>query len=118
VRCPNWNLNLTEVLYHLTEEYMMTKLKYLAAAAALATLMAGPATAREVYHRGHHYHHYRGVGPIGAAAGIAGLAIGTAGAIATAPFRGPYAYDRGYGYDRGYDPYYGRPAPYYYGRGW
>ena len=63
------------------------KLKFLAAAAAIATLMAGPATAREVYHRGHHYHHYR-VGPVGAAAGIAGAAIGTAGAIAAAPFRG------------------------------
>jgi hypothetical protein len=34
----------------------MTKLKFLAAAAALATLLAGPATAREIYHRGgHHY---------------------------------------------------------------
>lgn len=81
------------------------KLKFLAAAAAIATLMAGPATAREVYHRGHHYHHYR-VGPVGAAAGIAGAAIGTAGAIAAAPFRGSYGYDRGYG-----------PNPYY-GRGW
>ena len=46
----------------------------------------------------------RAVGPIGAAAGIAGAAIGTAADIATAPFRGAYAYDRrGY-----YDPYYGR----------
>jgi hypothetical protein len=89
----------------------MMKLKFVAAAVALATLMSGPASARVVHHRGHHYHHYyhRGVGPIGAAAGLAGLAIGTAGAIATAPFRGPYAYDRGYGYgyDRGY------PGPYY-----
>ena len=91
------------------------KLKFLAAGAAIVTLMAGPATAREVYHRGHHYHHYR-VGPVGAAAGIAGAAIGTAGAIAAAPFGGgPYAYDRGY-YNRGYDPYYG-PGPYY-RRGW
>ena len=85
----------------------MTKLKFLAAVAALSTLMAVPATAREVYHHGYHYHHYyynRGVGPIGAAAGIAGAAIGTAADIATAPFRGAYAYDRrGY-----YDPYYGR----------
>jgi hypothetical protein len=79
------------------------KFKFLAAAAALATLVA-PATAREVYH-GHRYHHYNHVGPIGAAAGIAGAAIGTAGAIAAAPFRGSYAYDRGYGYD----PYYRRP---------
>ena len=59
---------------------------------------------QHVYH-----HHYRGVGPVGAAAGIAGLAIGTAGAIATAPFRDSYGY---YGYDRGYDSYYG-PGPYY-----
>jgi hypothetical protein len=86
----------------------MMKLKFLAAAAALATLVAGPASARVVHHRGHYHHyHHRGVGPIGAAAGLAGLAIGTAGAIATAPFREPY-YDRGYGYyDRGY------PGPYY-----
>jgi hypothetical protein len=97
---------------------MIMKLKFLAAAAAIATLMAGPATAREVYH--HRYHHYHHVGPVGAAAGaaagIAGAAIGTAGAVAAAPFGGgPYAYDRGY-YDRGYDPYYG-PGPYY-RRGW
>lgn len=87
-------------------------LKFLATAAALATLVAGPATAREVYHRGHHYaHHYYNPGPVGVAAGIAGAAIGTAGAIATAPFRGSYAYDRGY-----YGPYNG-PDPYY-RRGW
>jgi hypothetical protein len=96
------------------------KLKFLAAAAALAILMTGPATAREVYHRGHHYHHYYNrVGPVGAVAGIAGAAIGTAGAIATAPFRGSYAYDHGYDPyygDRGYDRYYG-PGPYY-RRGW
>jgi hypothetical protein len=93
------------VFITLMEDMYMMKLKLLAAAAALATLMAGPATAREVYHRaGHHYyHHYYNPGPIGAAAGIAGAAIGTAGAIATAPFRGAYGYDRG-----GYDPYYGR----------
>jgi putative effector of murein hydrolase len=89
----------------------MTKLKYLAAAVALSTLLAGPAMAREVYHRDH-YHHYYNRGPVGAAAGIAGAAIGTAAAIATAPFRGAYAYDRG-GY---YEPY-GRD-PYYYRRGW
>ena len=83
------------------------RLKFLAAAAAIATLVAGPASAR-VYHHHVYHHHYRGVGPVGAAAGIAGLAIGTAGAIATAPFRDSYGY---YGYDRGYDPYYG-PGPY------
>ena len=41
-------------------------------------------------------HHYRGTGfwPADAAAGIAGGAIGTAGAIAAAPFgQGPYAYN-------------------------
>jgi opacity protein-like surface antigen len=88
---------------------MMMKLKFVAAAVALATVMAGPASARVVHHRGHYHHYHRGVGPIGAAAGLAGLAIGTAGAIATAPFRDPY-YDRGYGYyDRGYaGPYYER----------
>ena len=65
-------------------------LKLLAAAAAITALMAGPATAR-VYHHHHYHHYYRGVGPVGAAAGIAGAAIGTAGAIAAAPFGGgPY----------------------------
>jgi hypothetical protein len=85
----------------------MTKLKLLAATAALATLLASPATAR-VYHHHHYYRHgyynYYDPGPVGAAVGIAGAAIGTAGAIATAPFRGSYAYDPGYGPD----PYYGR----------
>jgi hypothetical protein len=84
------------------------RLKFLAAAAAIATSVAGPASAR-VYHHHVYHHHYRGVGPVGAAAGIAGLAIGTAGAIATAPVRDSYGY---YGYDRGYDPYYG-PGPNY-----
>ncbi len=84
-------------------------LKFLAAAAAIATLVAGPASARVYQHHHVYHHHYRGVGPVGAAAGIAGLAIGTAGAIATAPFRDSYGY---YGYDRGYDSYYG-PGPYY-----
>jgi hypothetical protein len=84
-------------------------LKFLVATTAIAALMAGPATARVYYHRYHHHYHH--VGPIGAAAGIAGAAIGTAGAIAAAPFGGgPYADDRGY------DPYYG-PGPYY-RRGW
>ena len=74
----------------------MTKLRMLTAAAVLSTLAAGPAMAQDavVYHRDHVYHR----GPVGAAAdtaaGIAGAAIGTAGAIATAPFRDSYAYDR------------------------
>jgi hypothetical protein len=76
---------------------MMTKLKLLTAAAVLSTLVAAPAMAQEVYHR--HHHVYQDRGPIGAAADVAGAAIGTAGAIATAPFRESYNYDR-YSYDR------------------
>jgi hypothetical protein len=50
------------------------------------------------------YHHGSGFWAADVAAGVVGGAIGTAGAIATAPFRGDaYAYG---------DPYYGRP---YYG---
>jgi hypothetical protein len=39
-----------------------------------------------------------------AAAGVAGAAVGTAAAVATAPFRGAYAYDPGYRgwYGQGY----------------
>ena len=76
----------------------MTKLKLLTAAAVLATLVSAPAFA-EVHHHHHHYHHYRAQvdqdhGPIGAAADVAGAAIGTAGAIAAAPFGNSYnAYD-------------------------
>src|ERR1700761_7324913 len=84
----------------------MQVLKLAAAAALVATTMAGPAMARNYcdYHRCYHR------GPVGAAADVAGGAVatgaaiagaagGTAGAIATAPFRGPdyrdsYAYDR------------------------
>jgi hypothetical protein len=74
----------------------MTKLKLVAAAAALSALVAGPAMAGTVYH--HVYHPYRHhVGPVGAAvgaaAGVAGAAIGTAAAIADAPFRNSYNYD-------------------------
>lgn len=78
----------------------MTTLKRLAATAVLSTLMVAPAMAQQVYHRGHDG--YRDRGPVDAAAGIAGVAVGTAAAIATAPFRGSYAYDNGYGYDNGY----------------
>jgi hypothetical protein len=42
---------------------------------------------------------HSGFWPADAAAGIAGAAIGTAGAIATAPFR---AWDNSYAYDNGY----------------
>jgi hypothetical protein len=81
----------------------MTKVKLLAAAAVLSTVMVAPAMAQQVYHRG--YDGYRDRGPVDAAAGIAGLAVGTAAAIATAPLRDSrdsYAYDNGYGYDNGY----------------
>jgi hypothetical protein len=75
----------------------MTKLKLLAAAAVLSTMMVAPAMAQQVYHRDYGY---RDRGPVDAAVGIAGAAVGTAAAIATSPFRGSYAYDNGY--DRGY----------------
>jgi hypothetical protein len=83
----------------------MTKLRMLTAAAVLTTLVAAPAMAQDavVYHRDHYYQR----GPVGAAAdtaaGIAGAAIGTAGAIAIAPFRYSYnddRYYRDYGSDR------------------
>jgi len=70
-------------------------LKPIAVAALLSTIVAAPALARD-YCDSHRCYHR---GPVGAAAdtaaGIAGAAIGTAGAIATAPFRDSYAYDRG-----------------------
>jgi hypothetical protein len=75
---------------------LMTKLKLLVAAAAVSTVVVAPAMAQDVYYRdGHRYYHDRG--PVGAAADVAGAAIGTAGAIATAPFRNSYAYDRDMG---------------------
>jgi hypothetical protein len=47
--------------------------------------------------------HDQGFWPAEAAAGVAGAAIGTAGAIATAPFRSDsYAYDNGEGSYNGY----------------
>ena len=94
-------------------------LKLLTAATVLSTAIAAPALAQDpaarapsvpmqqqqarVYHRDVYQRDY-GFWPADAAAGIVGGAIGTAGAIATAPFRGEtYAYN---------DPYYG---PRYYG---
>src|ERR1700716_96644 len=67
----------------------MTKFKLLTAAAVLSTVIAAPAMAEQQRH-----HANRDRGPVGAAADVAGAAIGTAGAIATAPFRNSYAYDR------------------------
>jgi hypothetical protein len=74
----------------------MTRLKLLAAAAVLSTLMVAPAMAQQ--NRG--YDGYRDRGPVDAAAGVAGAVVGTAAAIATSPFRGSYGYDNGY--DNGY----------------
>jgi hypothetical protein len=72
----------------------MKSLKLIAAAALVTASMAVPAMARDYCDTHRCYHR----GPVGAAAdtaaGIAGAAIGTAGAIATAPFRNSYAYDR------------------------
>ena len=87
--------------------------KLLTAAAVLSTAIAAPALAqdpaarapsRQVQdQRAYHYHRdYGGTGfwPADIAAGVVGGAIGTAGAIATAPFRDTYAYnDRYYGYN-------------------
>ncbi|MBU6463180.1 MAG: hypothetical protein KGK01_01735 [Bradyrhizobium sp.] len=101
----------------------MTKLKMLAAAAVLTTLVAAPAMAQEtvVYHRDHAYHHYYHRGPVGAAAdtaaGIAGAAIGTAGAIATAPFRYSYNDDRYYRrYEYGPNGYVCHPGTWFTGQ--
>ena len=72
----------------------MRSLKLIAAAALVTASVAVPAMARDYCDTHRCYHR----GPVGAAAdtaaGIAGAAIGTAGAIATAPFRNSYAYDR------------------------
>ena len=76
----------------------MTKLKLLAAAAVLSTMMVAPAMAQQY----RVYDGYRDRGPVDAAAGIAGAAVGTAAAIATSPFRGPYAYDNDYRYSGEY----------------
>jgi hypothetical protein len=79
----------------------MTRFKLFAAAAVLSAVIAGPALAQDVvYHRDHYYHR----GPVGAADDVAGAAIGTAGAIAIAPFRNSYNYDREYNYDRDMGP--------------
>src|SRR5215475_9917546 len=75
-------------------EDLMRSLKVIAAAALIAAT-ATPVLARD-YCDAHRCYQR---GPVGAAAdtaaGIVGAAIGTAGAIATAPFRDSYAYDRG-----------------------
>jgi hypothetical protein len=74
-------------------------LKLLTAAAVLSTAIAAPAFAQQDMSRTQVVRHHRdsarviehrdsGFGPANVAAGVVGGAIGTAGAIATAPFRG------------------------------
>lgn len=113
----------------------MTKTKLFAAAAVISGLVATPVLAKDTTHkhakRVHAQHMSAkmdqgrmdngaynttdtGFWPadvagnvVGGAIGVAGAAVNTAGAIATAPFRGwdnSYAYDDGY--DRGYNPGY------------
>jgi hypothetical protein len=93
-------------------------LKLLTAATVLSTAIAAPALAQDPVARGpsvqQHQDHtrYRGHGfwPGEIAAGVVGGAIGTAGAIATAPFRNDtYAYNDAYAYNDGYygQRYYG-----------
>jgi hypothetical protein len=89
-------------------------LKLLTAAAVLSTAIAAPALAQDpvarseaarqhqdrVYHQGHAFW------PGEVAAGVVSGAIGTAGAIATAPFRNDtYAYNDGYYGHRYYGGY-------------
>jgi hypothetical protein len=86
-------------------EIVMTKLKLFTAAAALSALVSAPAMAEQVHHRHHHGQVYQDRGPVGAAADVAGAAIGTAGAIATAPFGSSYnSYDKRDYYDRDMGP--------------
>jgi hypothetical protein len=92
-------------------------LKRIASAAALTVAMSAPAFAEPVarsasaqdrLQKEQTYRYRQGTGfwPVDAAAGIVGGAIGTAGAIAAAPFGGgPYAYYNG--------PYVGSGYPYY-----
>ena len=87
-------------------------LKLLTAAAILSTAVAAPALAQDSHGRSDAvrqtqaqqrvYYRHSGFWPGEVAAGVVGGAIGTAGAIATAPFRSDtYAYNDGY-YWRGY----------------
>jgi hypothetical protein len=87
--------------------------KLLTAAAVLSTAIAAPALAQDPAARAQTvrqqqdqvrvYHRDSGFWPADVAAGVVGGAIGTAGAIATAPFRNDaYAYSDGY-----YGPRYG-----------
>ncbi|XIA62333.1 hypothetical protein ACFIOY_22300 [Bradyrhizobium sp. TZ2] len=86
--------------------------KLLTAAAVLSTAVAAPSLAQDSHGRSdvirqpqtkdRVYHRHSGFSPGEVAAGVVGGAIGTAGAIATAPFRNDvYAYNDGY-YGRRY----------------
>jgi hypothetical protein len=90
-------------------------LKLLTAAAVLSTAIAAPAFAQQDMSRAqvvrHHNesarvieHRNSGFWPADVAAGVVGGAVGAAGAIATAPFRGG-----GYGYNDAYYHRYGGP---------
>jgi hypothetical protein len=88
----------------------MTKLKLMSAAALVAAAVATPAMAQEAmqepgaylqhhpwatdydYRYGYYGYRRSGFWPDDVAAGVVGGAIGTAGAIATAPFVDSYAY--------------------------
>jgi hypothetical protein len=82
----------------------MTKTKLFAAAAILSALVASPVLARDMNRDGAvtqqgYDRADSGFWPADVAAGVVGGAVGTAGAIASAPFRGAYAYDDGYDND-------------------
>jgi hypothetical protein len=91
-------------------------LKLLTAAVVLSTAVAAPALAQDRHGRSDAirqeqtqdrvYHRDSGFWPGEVAAGVVGGAIGTAGAIATAPFRNDvYAYNDGYYGRRTYGGY-------------
>jgi hypothetical protein len=92
----------------------MMKTRLIAAAAMATTLIAVPAIAQDVPHRAavtphandvtarSLRYHDSGFWPGDVAAGVVGGALGTAGAIASAPFR---AFDDSYAYYDGYAGY-------------
>jgi hypothetical protein len=91
-------------------------LKLVTAAAVLSTTLAVPALAQDAHGRSDAvrqtqtqervYHRNSGFWPGEVAAGVVGGAIGTAGAIATAPFRNDvYAYNNSYDGRRYYGGY-------------
>jgi hypothetical protein len=97
---------------------VMTKLKFLGAAALLAAAIATPAMAQQAmqepgaYRQAHpwanDYHYGYGYGRPGFWPGE--VVVGTAEAIATAPFRDSNAYYSGGGYDDSYAYYGDRPV--------